>query len=571
VDTAKIAYYPGAQRAGQAQWSSGKRYLFNNTANRTLGLMYRPKKALPPEPFIVQCQESLPTNADITAALNQAQMSTGRPVEVRWVRPGTDSPMRLTCAYQQQGEPIWVLLEGPPRETREIWTYPCGDLSLILNLVISECTGVTAPAVETNNTASRINTSTTSAYSPSLLGLQATISSTRLTAVGAPAANKITAAATMEGALADMQVPNLLQSIALGKMTGRLFIDNTQTGGELFFIDGNLIHATAMDVRGEQAIVELVTWDKGKFYFYKDEKTAERTVEKRLDAILMESLTLLDQSKALMKAGFKMESYLSKKRPNLTEGEFDQLMKSGVPVDPALQKDFYLMVDGTSTLFDMLRKRPVTKQSWVPIMFNMFNADLIIIAQKSAKVDKTANLVSTAIDRTAIEQVIKSLIRPDTNILSYPSFHYFLEQEFLRYQLHSTPFSVIIFDMWVLKNNRYEPLPPEALKVAIGAVTAAKRSLDLFSHFETLSYALLLPHTEAAAAAILAFRILEMLRSRPLGPVDPQYLAIAFGIAALPEDSKDIGLLLSAAKVSKTAAQKSTSPVVMFKDMHGPQ
>jgi GGDEF domain-containing protein len=534
--------------------------------------MYRPKKVLPPEPFIVQCQESLPTSNDVLAALTEAQRTNVRPVEVRWLRPGTDSPMSLGVTCHQQGEPIWVLSEGPPRELREIWTYPCGDFGLVLNLVISECTGVTAPAIDVDQAgASIINTNTSSSYSTSLLGLQATTSSTRLTAVGVPATNKITSVATMEGALADMQVPNLLQSIAMGKMTGRLFIDNTQTGGEVFFVDGLLVHATAMDVRGEQAIVELVTWDKGKFYFYKDEKTTEHTVDKRLDFILMEGMALLDQSKALMKAGLKMESYLSKKSSDLSEAGFEQAVANGAPVDLQQQKEFYLLVDGTCTLFELLRKRPMTKPVWVPILFNMINGDLITISNKSSKVDKTAMLVSTSIDRTAIDQVVKSLVRPDTSVLSYPSFHYFLEQEFLRFQLYNTPFSVIIFDMWVLKQNRYEPLPPEALQEAIASVRAAKRQLDLFSHFETLSYALLLPHTEAAAAAILAFRILEMLRSRPLGPIDPQYLAIAFGIAALPEDCKDIGLLLSAAKASKVAAQKSNSPVVMFKDMQTPQ
>jgi GGDEF domain-containing protein len=534
--------------------------------------MYRPKKALPPEPFIVQCQQGLPTSADVLAALTQAQSSSVRPVEVHWLRPGTDSRMTLVVVYRPQGEPVWVLSEGPPSEMREIWTYPCGDLSLVLNLVISECTGVTAPAIEISQDGqSTINTSTSSSYSTSLLGLQATSSSTRLTAVGAPASNKITKVATMEGALADMQIPNLLQSVAMGKMTGRLFIDNTQTGGELFFVDGTLVHATAMDVRGEQAIVELVTWDKGKFYFYKDEKTAERTVEKRLDILLMESMTLLDQSKALIKAGLKMESYLSKKHPGLSEADFERKVKAGAPTDLAIQKEFYLMVDGTCTLFELLRKLPMIKPVWVPILFNMINGDLLAVSAKSSKVDKTAMLVTTAIDRLAIDQVVKSLIRPDTGLLSYPSFHFFLEQEFLRYQLYTTPFSVIIFDVWVLKQNRYEPLPAEALQAAVAAIKAAKRQLDVFSHFETLSFALLLPHTEAAAAAILAYRILEMLRSQNLGPIDPQYLAIAFGIAALPEDCKDVGLLLSAAKASKLAAQKSSSPVVMFKDMQAPQ
>ena len=121
--------------------------------------------------------------------------------------------------------------------------------------------------------------------------------------------------------------------------------------------------------------------------------------------------------------------------------------------------------------------------------------------------------------------------------------------------------------MWFWQNNRFEPLPTEALKAATEAIEVVKRRLDIFSHFEALSFIMLLPHTETASAAILAYRIMELLRSKNLGPVEPQNLALAFGIAGVPEDCEDMGLLLSAAKASKLAAQKNTSPVLMFKDM----
>jgi len=527
--------------------------------------MYRPKKDVPPPPFILECHETLPTAVEILAALTEAQKSNVRPVQLHWLRPESELKMCLTVAVPQSGEPIWVLSEGEFREKREIWTYPCGDLTLVLNLVIAECTGVTAPDMDKHMSLGKINPNMSSSYSPSLLGLQAS-SGSRIKALDGGAA-KITKVATMEGDLADMQVPTLLQSLAMGKLTGRLFVDNKQAAADLFFEDGVLVHATAMDVRGEQAIVELVTWESGKFYFYREEKTPDHNVAKRMDMILMESITLLDQSQALLKAGLKMESYLNKSNPGLSEPEFDEQVKKGAPVDLAIQKAFYLQLDGTCTLFELLRRTPMAKAVWVPMLFNLVNGKLLTISAKSSKIDKTAMLESTAIDRMAIERVVKSLVRSDTGILAYPSFHYFLEQEFLRHQLYHTAFSVIIFDMWYWHDNRFEPLPTEALQAAIEPINSAKRQLDLFSHFEALSYAILLPHTETAAAAIVAYRIMEMLRGKNLAQVSPQNLALAFGVAGIPEDCRDMGILLSAAKASKLAAQKNNSPVLMFKDM----
>lgn len=535
--------------------------------------MYRPRLDPNSLPLRLPRLGTLPLSKNIADALQNAQQTPGRRVELSWLRPENAEVLTLTCTFSAQGgDPVWQLTEGEHKHIREIWTYPCGDLALILNLVTAECTGDALPlgdsSLITDVEKNRINTNTSSAYSTSLLGLQA-VSGQRYPVVNASRNSKI---ATMEGDLADMQVPTLLQSISMGKMTGCLFVDNGQSAAELYFEEGNLNHATAMDVLGEQAILELITWEKGKFYFYRDEKSAERTITKRLDGLLMEGVTLLDQSKSLFNAGLKMESYLDKKIANLSEQEFVEKVSKGAPVDMLKQKNFYLQLDGCTTLFDLLRKHPMIKKDWVPILFNLLNNDLIVVLKKPVKVDKTASLESTAIDRIAIDRVNKMLARPDTGILAYPSFHYFLEQEFQRFKLYGTPYSVIIFEMWLWQQNQLQPLPPAVLQEAVNRIVVAKRPLDLLAHFEALSYALLLPNTETPAAAMLAHRILEMLRARSLGPgASSDTLALAFGVAGIPEDCQDMGLLLSAAKTSKKVAQRNNYPIVMFKDMQGPQ
>lgn len=508
---------------------------------------------------------------DVSSSLQQARAMQGRALEISWVRPGSEVVLCLSVQCRPEGgDPIWVLTEGEYREAREIWTYASGDLTLIYNLVMSESAGDTMAAAEQtmmSGSFMKISPTSSSAYHPSLFGLQAT-SGTRIPVVNASKSTKI---ATMEGDLKDLAIPNLLQSVNMGKMTGRLFVDNGQSAAELFFDDGNLVHAEAMDVQGDQAIMELVTWESGKFYFYRDEATELKTVKRRVDALLMEGITLLDQSKALLKAGLTMETYLDKKNPGLSEAEFEKAVSSGAPVDMALQKAFYLKLEGTSSLFDIFRLTPMVKKDWVPILFNLVNCDLISMSKKPTKVDKTSMLESTAIDRLAIERVYKSLVRQDTGIISYPSFSFFLDQEFQRFQLFRTPFSVIIFEMWIWNNNRLEPLPLSALQQAVNVINSAKRTLDLLAHFEAFGYALLLPNTETPSAAMLAHRIMEMLRTSNLGGgASSQGAALAFGIAGIPEDCRDMGLLLSAAKASKLVAQRNNYPIVMFRDMQAP-
>ncbi len=532
--------------------------------------MYRPKKDNTLPPLRMDPLSRMPDVEHLTEALDQARNNEGRLVELTWPKPGHNLQLLLTVIFiAGGGDPLWTFGEREIRQPiNELWRYASGDPTLIYNLVLAECTGEVVANDDGSQQvvldASKFTSNTTSSYSTSLLGMQAT-SGTRYPVVNT---SKSTRDATMEGQLEDMSIPNLLQSIVMAKMTGRLFVDAGNAASELFFEDGVLLHASALDVAGDQALMELVTWEKGKFYFYRDEKTIQRTIGRRLDAILMEGITLLDQSKFLMEQGLKMESYLDKKYPNLSESEFDGRVSAGAPVPAELQKQFYIALDGCTSLFDLLRRKPMVKKDWVAIIFNLVQCDLITIAKKPSKIDKTSFLESSLIDKAAIERVRTLLARPETGIVSYPNFHFFLDQEFTRYQLYKVPCSLIVFELRMLLPNSLEPLSIPAMKEAASRIRGMLSPLDVFAHFETISYAILLPNTEPASAAMLAHRILENLRGPLLPGVDN--LAMAFGVAGIPEDCRDMGLLVSAAKASKLVAQRNNYPIVMFKDMQAP-
>jgi GGDEF domain-containing protein len=461
-----------------------------------------------------------------------------------------------------------MLKEGEFRNAEEIWTYETGDTGLVFNLTIAECEGLaaadnSASLAPSGSIGDRKMSGASGSYGASMLGLQRT-SSGRLPAFTLP---KETGIATMEGDLVDMPVSNLLQSCSMGKMTGRLLVHNNAASAQLFFDEGVLVHATADGCLGDDVILELVAWESGKFYFYREQKTDERSVKRRLDGMLMEGLTLLDQSRTLVDGGLTMDSYVDKRNKQLTEAEFEKLVASGAPVDKNLQKAVYLSVDGLSNLGEILRQKGLVKKEWVPILYNLLKADLLTLSAKSAQPDKTSLLVPTAIDRVAIDAIEKSFRRPDTGLISYPHFQFTLEQEFARCQLYRTQFSVIVIDLWRQQGAAMSPVPTSALKVIFERVEGVKRKLDVLAHFEALSYAMLLPHTETAAAAILAYRIREVLLASAMPDLPLGQLSLACGIAGMPEDCRDPAILLSAAKASKQAAQMNSTPLVLFKDL----
>ena len=91
--------------------------------------------------------------------------------------------------------------------------------------------------------------------------------------------------AILEGELENMQVPTLLQSINMSKMTGRLNISNESSKCDVYFSDGAPQHAEAPENKGDAAIVEILTWEHGQFRFYQGEQSTEKSIKRRLDGL----------------------------------------------------------------------------------------------------------------------------------------------------------------------------------------------------------------------------------------------------------------------------------------------
>lgn len=98
-----------------------------------------------------------------------------------------------------------------------------------------------------------------------------------------------------EGDLKDLSIVELVQMLNLNKKSGILYIDGSKSG-EIFLKDGQLIGAKTKDNKSEEAVYELVTFDKGSFKFEVTDDGLVQNIKNSTMNVIMEACRIMDES-----------------------------------------------------------------------------------------------------------------------------------------------------------------------------------------------------------------------------------------------------------------------------------
>jgi len=382
---------------------------------------------------------------------------------------------------------------------------------------------------------------------------------------------KSTVGSSLQGNLKEMQVSGVLQSIGMTKMTGQLVVSNDANEISIYFEEGLPVHAVSMESTGDAAIMDLLTWDEGQFNFIPMERTPERSINRRLEGILMEGAALVDQHQFLTKKGLKLSSFMRRKFPNISEQEFEGALRDAAPLDMTFQKQMYQLVDNRRTLSEILRLRPLVKSQWVPLWYNLISCNLVEMSDMPTLAAKQSSLQEIGIDQALVTAAKNSILRPESGMLTFPMFLAFLEQEFLRFEFTRSPFSLVIFDVMVNKEKGPEPIAGNAVKGLTDIVNSIKRDIDWLGHFRTFEFGVILPHTDVHSASFFASRLVEEVRARTIGgAANNTDVSIAVGVAGIPQDGQTLGVLLPAAVEAKKNSREKGVPIVLFQSLYRP-
>jgi CheY-like chemotaxis protein len=100
----------------------------------------------------------------------------------------------------------------------------------------------------------------------------------------------------VRGNLSQMNVIDLMQSLEMGRKSCQLTLTKDGDKCEVFFVEGQVKHATYGSLLGDEAVFKVLRWRGGNFQLDFEGKTDQQTTQLNTQGLLMEGLRLLDES-----------------------------------------------------------------------------------------------------------------------------------------------------------------------------------------------------------------------------------------------------------------------------------
>jgi CheY-like chemotaxis protein len=100
----------------------------------------------------------------------------------------------------------------------------------------------------------------------------------------------------LRGSLAQMNVIDLMQSLEMGRKSCLLSLSQDDERCDVYFAEGQVIHAVYGSLKGDPAVFKVLRWTGGNFELNFEGKTTETSTQLNTQGLLMEGLRLLDES-----------------------------------------------------------------------------------------------------------------------------------------------------------------------------------------------------------------------------------------------------------------------------------
>jgi len=110
-------------------------------------------------------------------------------------------------------------------------------------------------------------------------------------------AKSVSSDCIVRGNLSQMNVIDLVQSLEMGRKSCLLTLKNDPDRCQMYFREGQVMHATYGELSGNEAVFKVLRWTGGNFQIDFEAKTAEESTTLNTQGLLMEGLRLLDESR----------------------------------------------------------------------------------------------------------------------------------------------------------------------------------------------------------------------------------------------------------------------------------
>ncbi|MBX9670311.1 MAG: DUF4388 domain-containing protein [Candidatus Obscuribacterales bacterium] len=367
----------------------------------------------------------------------------------------------------------------------------------------------------------------------------------------------------LKGTLSLVHITNLLQSIGIGAMSGRLRVQRHTIWADIFFEDGHPVHAEGTRGTGEDCLLQVICWTEGDFQFEPKIKSEERTINRPLESLILEGILLLDHTTYLTSHGIRLTTLLVKVRSSLSDAEFERIADTGEEQETNNLKELYEMVDGQRTLEDLISERDLARSQWVPMVSDLIRLNLVEISTAKGP-HRSAQ--GKAINYEMAEATKQVLVDPASGFYRFGSF-LFLLQELVRCS-HDMQISLLLIEVQPIGSNLRGkvPLSPGETQELAWHISEAASFKGLMAHYEDHDFALVLPGVSAEKAARRAAKLLKSIVNTGLRSGEHHTnVIVSVGIACFPDDAIDLSTLIGEAERAREKAKKTGSGIALAK------
>lgn len=104
-----------------------------------------------------------------------------------------------------------------------------------------------------------------------------------------------------QGSLKELPLPDIIQLVSVSGKTGMFDLNNSNETGQIFLREGQIVHALAGKLEGEEAVYELAIWPQGEFVFTPGLEPDKTTIQKSNTNLLMEAARRIDEWQVMSK------------------------------------------------------------------------------------------------------------------------------------------------------------------------------------------------------------------------------------------------------------------------------
>ena len=102
----------------------------------------------------------------------------------------------------------------------------------------------------------------------------------------------------LEGDLSMMSLASIIQINCEERNQAQLVLNHQGSEAQIFFNEGDIIHAEVGNQTGDEAIYELLRWEDGSFRLKMDAEPSARTINKGWSGLLLEGMRRIDEATA---------------------------------------------------------------------------------------------------------------------------------------------------------------------------------------------------------------------------------------------------------------------------------